>query len=238
MENEVIVATVDVATAAHTEMEGALSEEIAEIEFQAEAITIESEEDYRLAADFGRMLKQRVAEVKEYWSPMKDAAHKAHAEVCRREKAMLQPLTNAEKILKQTMGAYIAEQERKRREAEESARKAAYEEAERKMAEAIALEEAGDREAADVIANEAAIMDEAVGTITISRQSTKADGVYNRKDWKITSIDGSKVPDSFNGVEIRPVDISAVMKIIRAANGQVRIPGITFEETVQVSFRR
>ena len=62
---------------------------------------------------------------------------------------MLQPLSNAEKILKQTMGAYIAEQERIRREAEEAARRAAQAEAERRLQEAIALEAQGKSAAAD-----------------------------------------------------------------------------------------
>lgn len=235
---ETMVAVIDGVAFDQQEKELALSEQVTEIEFQAGAITIDTDDDYQSAAVFGRMLKQRTNDVKEFWRPMKEAAHKAHAEICTKEKAMLQPLANAEKILKQTMGAYVAEQERKRREAEEAARKAAQEEADRKMAEAIELEEKGDTAASEAAIEEAEIMDNAASTVSVASTKPKASGVTTKKDWEIVSIDSGKVPTSFMGVEIRPVDTSAVMRLIRMSKGQVSIPGIQFKETVQMSFRK
>jgi hypothetical protein len=169
---------------------------------------------------------------------MKDAAHKAHAEICNKEKAMLQPLVNAEKILKQTMGDYVAEQERKRREAEEAARKAAKEEAERKIQEAIALEESGDQTAAEAAVEEAEIMDNVAASVSVASAKPKATGVSTKKDWEIVSIDSEKVPTTVMGIDIRPVNTAAVMRLIRMSKGQVSIPGIRFEEKVQMSFRK
>lgn len=56
------------------------------------------------------MLKQKAAEVTEFFKPMKDTAYKAHKAICDREKEMLTPLRNAEKTLKKTMGDYAMEQ--------------------------------------------------------------------------------------------------------------------------------
>lgn len=237
-ENETTVAVISAAEVEQTEQEQVLSRAVSEIEFQAGAIIIDNEQDYQNAASFGRMLKQKSSDVKEFWKPMKDAAHRAHTEICNREKAMLQPLVNAEKILKETMGAYVAEQERKRREAEEAARKAAREEADRKLQEAIELENKGDKVTAAAVIEEAEIMDEAAATVAVAAEKPKASGVATKKDWKITSVDSSKVPTSVAGVEIRPVDMAAVMRLIRMSKGKIHIEGIEYEETVQMSFRK
>lgn len=237
-ENETTVAVISAAEVKQTEQEQVLSRAVSEIEFQAGAIIIDNEQDYQNAASFGRMLKQKSSDVKEFWKPMKDAAHRAHTEICNREKAMLQPLVNAEKILKETMGAYVAEQERKRREAEEAARKAAREEADRKLQEAIELENKGDKVTAAAVIEEAEIMDEAAATVAVAAEKPKTSGVATKKDWKITSVDSSKVPTSVAGVEIRPVDMAAVMRLIRMSKGKIHIDGIEYEETVQMSFRK
>ena len=237
-ENETTVAVISAAEVEQTEQEQVLSRAVSEIEFQAGAIIIDNEQDYQNAASFGRMLKQKSSDVKEFWKPMKDAAHRAHTEICNREKAMLQPLVNAEKILKETMGAYVAEQERKRREAEEAARKAVREEADRKLQEAIELEDKGDKVTAAAVIEEAEIMDEAAATVAVAAEKPKASGVATKKDWKITSVDSTKVPTSVAGVEIRPVDMAAVMRLIRMSKGKIHIDGIEYEETVQMSFRK
>lgn len=215
-----------------------LERSITEIEFQAGAITIDTDEDYQAAAEFGRLLKQKSSDVKEFFKPLKDAAHKAHAQICSREKAMLKPLESAEKILKQTMGSYVQEQERKRREAEEAARKAAREEAERKLREAIAMEAKGDAEGAALAMDEAEIMDDAAAAVSVTIAAPKAKGVINKKDWEIVSIDTSVVPNEVAGIEIRPVDRAAVMRLIRSSKGQVKIPGVVYKETVQTGFRK
>jgi len=236
MNTETTVAVMESQDLELVEREEALCQEVTDIEFQAGAITIDTEDDYKEAAQFGGLLKQRTAEVKDFWKPLKEAAHKAHAEICAREKAMLQPLSNAEKILKQTMGAYISEQERIRREAEEAARRAAQAEVERRLQEAIALEAQGKTSAADAAVEEAEIMDEMSNVVSVAAEKPKAEGVATKKDWEIESIDSSKVPVLIAGVELRPVDTSAVMRLIRSTKGQVHIPGVVYKEVAKVAF--
>jgi len=239
--NETVVAvidTADVEQVEQTEQEHALTRVVTEIELRAEAITIESEDDYKKAGEFGRALKQKTSEVKDYWKPIKDAAYAAHRQICDREKAMLQPLTNADNALRKAMSAYVMGQEKIRKAAEEAARKAAQEEAERRMQEAIEHEKSGNMKMAAAIAEEAEIIEEAASTVSVASQKPKVEGVSTVKDWEITSVDNTKVPIMMEGMELRPVDTAAVMKLIRATSGRIKIPGIEFKETVQMRFRK
>lgn len=118
MEKETMVATVPQAEIVDEQQ---LSRDVTDIEFQAESLVIQTDEDYAFAGEFGKMLKKKASQVTTFFKPMKDSAYQAHKAVCDREKAMLTPLRNAEKTVKRVMSAYIAEQERKRREAEEAA---------------------------------------------------------------------------------------------------------------------
>lgn len=221
----------------HSNEERLLKKSVTDIELQAQSISIKTDDDYRLAGDFGRMLKQRTYDVKAFWKPMKEAAHKAHVEICSKEKEMLAPLQHAEKILKQAMGKYLEEEEEKRKLLEEEAKKAAQVEVNKKIDEAIIWEEKGDLEAANSAVNEAEMMDRAISSISVVKPA-RTTGTITKKDWVITKIDRGDVPIEFNGQEIRPVDLGMVMKIIRETEGHVNIPGIEFKETMQVSFRR
>ena len=215
-----------------------LTQEVTDIEFRAESFVIQTPEDYEAAGEFGKLLKRKAAEVTGFFKPMEDSAYQAHKAVCDREKAMLTPLKNAEKIVKKTMGDYLMEQERIRREAEEAARRAAEEERERKLKEAMALEAAGDKEGAEAAVEEAVVMDEATGYSVPASVKPKVSGVSTSKDWEITSIDTAKVPVNFSGMELRPVDQAAVIRLIRASKGSIAIPGIAYREVAKMSFRR
>jgi hypothetical protein len=151
---------------------------------------------------------------------------------------MLTPLTNAEKTLKHTMGAYTLRKAQERRAAEEAARKRAQEEAERKLAEASAMEQAGDKEAATSAMIDAQIADTMSRTIQIFTPQPKAEGVSQTKDWEILSVDVSQVPTVFSGMILRPVDEKAVIRLIRASKGAIQIPGVTYQETIKTSIRK
>lgn len=235
MEKETMVATVPQAEIVDEQQ---LSRDVTDIEFQAESLVIQTDEDYAFAGEFGKMLKKKASQVTTFFKPMKDSAYQAHKAVCDREKAMLTPLRNAEKIIKQAISAYDEEQKRKRREAEEAARQAAEAERERKMREASELEAAGDNEGAEAAFEEAAIMDDAARYAVVpATAAPKVSGVSTSKDWEIVEIDPKAVPLAVAGVEIRPVDKAAVMRLIRTSKGQIEIPGITYREVAKISFR-
>lgn len=216
--------------------EEALKQETSLLEIQAEGTLVTNDEEYQSAAEFGRAIKAKANEITAFFKPMKDAAHKAHKEVCEREKKMLEPLAKAEKLVKQAMGAYVTEQERKRKEAEEAARRAAAAEAERKLADAISLEEQGREDEAAAAIEEAEVIDTVGSSLTISAAPPKVKGVTAKRDYEIVGVDGAKVPINFAGIELRPVDTAAVMRLIHASKGSIQIPGITYRETTNMSF--
>lgn len=228
-------ATIEVAT---SDKEKELSIAIADLTGEVNKLVITNQDDYQRAAEFGRAIKQEVAAVKEFFKPLKDAAHKAHAAICEKEKSALKPLESAEKLIKSSMSNYLEEEERKRREAEESARKAAAAEMERKLNEAVALSEQGRNDEADAVLEEAEIMNSVASTLAFDADKPKADGVSTKVDYEIVNIDASKVPVEVAGVEIRPVDTAAVMRLIRASKGKIKIEGIEYKEKIQMILRK
>lgn len=151
---------------------------------------------------------------------------------------MLDPLEAAEKIVKQTMSEYRVEEERRRKVAEEAARKEAEEAAKQKLDEAAAFEKAGNYEAAAYAMSDAEVMDDYAKTGIAYAAPEKTAGVSSKKDWEIESVDSALVPVSVAGIEIRPVDIKAVLKLIRATKGAIQIPGIKVKETSVISIRK
>lgn len=218
--------------------EQSLVEEVAEVKTEATAIKVLTETDYAKAADVAKEVKTKAAAVVEFFKPLKDAAHKAHAEICSREKDCLAPLKDAEAALKNAMRAYLEERERIRREAEEAARKAAKEEAEQRLAEAIDADNSGDKQKADELFAQAAVTDGLASSIVISSDRPEVSGVSASRDWEITSVDPAIVPAYVAGAEIRPIDLGAVKRLIRASKGTIQIPGVVYKETANISIRR
>lgn len=232
---EVKVAVVPDTTKAEEEK---LTEQVVSIEGYAGNLVIQDDADYEKAGQFGRELKKKVSEVTNFFKPMKDSAYKAHKEVCDREKAMIAPLRNAEKALKKAMGVYSMKKEEERKAQEKALREAAQREADRKLQEAIDLEKAGKAEEAAEALTEAEVMDTATQYVVPTVAEQKVTGVSTSRDWEIVSIDDSKVPVTLAGTMIRPVDTAAVMRLIRASKGEIQIPGVKFQETKKISFRR
>lgn len=231
-ETEVIVA--DLGPAA----EQALTRQVTDVQFLAESFVVTTEEEYAKAAEFGRLIKQKTTTVKEFFKPMKDQAHQAHKAICDRENAMLAPLKEAEKVLKQAMDDFLQEQERKRRAQEEALRRAAEAERDRLLAEAAEKEKAGDEDESEEAFSEAVLMDEATSFSVPAVAKPKISGVSTSRDWEIQSIDESKVPVSIQGTVIRPVDLAAIKRLIKASKGTVEIPGVVYREVTTHSFRR
>lgn len=129
------------------------------VERRAKELKILTNEDYEKAAEFGRKIKIQAKVVTDFFKPMKDSAYKAHKAVCDREKAMLKPLQEAERILKGSIAAYQKEQERKKRELEERMRLEAEAERDKKLSEAAAAEEAGNLAEAEMALAEAQMVE-------------------------------------------------------------------------------
>ena len=214
-----------------------------EISVKSEAITLEqqaqdyqivSNTDYEEVVGFLKQVKSTSNEVKAYWKPAKDAAAKAHKEICQKEKAMLSICESAEKILKAKMLSYSQRIEAERRAAEEQARKAAREESDRLLAEAAKAEKSGDTMQATVNMAMAEQMESVKPAVQVA--APKVSGVSQKKVWKVRVDDEKAVPAYVNGICIRPVDERAIMQLHRL-NPNVKIDGVTFFQTEQLAVR-
>ena len=78
MEKETMVATVPQAEIVDEQQ---LSRDVTDIEFQAESLVIQTNEDYAFAGEFGKMLKKKASQVTTFFKPMKDSAYQAHKAV-------------------------------------------------------------------------------------------------------------------------------------------------------------
>lgn len=217
--------------------EATLDKMVSVIERQAESVSIATEGDYRNAGAFAQTIKRAQKKVEDYWEPMRVSTKLAYDGVLTHKKAMLDPLKAAEKILKQKMSDFYIEQKRRKEEEEELLRRAAQAEADRKLNEAIEASENGDSAAAEYAMAEAEILEGAAVVGAVRNPSVKADGVGASMSWEITEIDPSKVPISFDGMELRPVDEKIVLQLIKKSKGKIQIPGIAYKETAVISIR-
>jgi hypothetical protein len=89
-----------------------IEQEVTPVVRRAAEIVVRNHEDRAAAVAFLREVKNAAGKVKEFFAPMKQAAHEAHRRITAQETAMLNPLSEAERKLKTTVGAYDAEVER------------------------------------------------------------------------------------------------------------------------------
>lgn len=234
---EEVLAVIDMAPNTYNG-EDELTRSVTAVEAKANAVVVTNDLEYQEAAEFGRMLKQKAADVHEFFKPLKDAAHKTHKQICDREKTMLKPIAAAEKVIKAAMVKYATDKLGAQRELEAQLRQQAQAESDRLLEQAAALESAGNVVQASALFTNAQMADAAARSIALERNAPKADGVSTTTDWVITSIDAANVPVSAAGVVIRPVDEAAVLRLIRASKGKVKIPGIEYQAIVKVAIRK
>ncbi len=232
--NEQVVATISTEQVLNEQEAKQTADNVA-LQIRVSSMVIQTEDQYREAAEIGKDIKRRAKMVVDLFAPIKAAAHEAHRAACDREKAMLTPLQDAEKQIKGLMSAYTAEQERKRREAEEAARRAQEEAASKALEQAVALEQQGKQQQADAVLEEAEIM--AATPVAVAPTVTPTKGVTTKKVWEVQIVDPDAVPVSVAGIVIRPVDQMAIKKLANTSKGQIQIPGVRIIEKVQTILR-
>lgn len=110
-----------------------LEQRAASLPEQARALQIVDRPSFELAADRLRGVVELRREIEAHHAPMKQKAFEAHRTICAAERKLLEPVAEAERILKSGIGAWELQQRRLREEEERLIR----EEAEREQAELI-----------------------------------------------------------------------------------------------------
>lgn len=202
----------------------------------ARSMNIISQQDYEEAGKTLVEIKTRAKQVKDYWKPLKDAASKAHKALVEKEKAMLNPLDEAERIIKGAMIKYQQAVEIARQREIEEARKRQQEEAQRLMETAIEAEEKGDASGA-AIGMAMAEMVEDMTVVPAAIEKPAASGTSMTKRWKARVVDPTQVPAYLNGMELRTINQSALDNIARMSKGAMTVPGVEFYEEATISAR-
>jgi hypothetical protein len=197
---------------------------------RAKALVVRSVEDRGVAAEYGRAIVALDKEVEAFFKPMKEAAAKAHKEICTKENSVRKPLDEAKRYLSGQIGNFDAEAERERRaeeariqerlrlEAEADAKRRADEQA---LADAIELEAQGDKKGAEAVLNNPMPLPVHVPAVVLPTQVPKAEGVSRSTAWKFRITDESLIPR-----EYLIVDEKTIGQIVRAQMGKTKIPGI------------
>lgn len=150
---------------------------------RAKALTIKTDAQYVEASEMLKAIKGLRAEVDATFDPIISKAHEAHKEAIAQKRKVDAPFVEAEGILKPRIAAYLAEQDRIRKEEEMRQQKLAQEEAERQqLADASLLDDIGET----ALANEMLKDKPYVPPVVLPRTTPKVTGISQRETWSAT----------------------------------------------------
>jgi exonuclease VII large subunit len=209
-----------------------LETESKNIVVQADKFEIVSQNTYEEATTFLKGIKSLIKKVEETFNPIVEKTRVAWREAIAQKEKHLLPLEQAESLIKNRIGGYLAECEKKRRQEEERLRLEAEEKArkerERLEARAEKVEAKGNIEKAESLKERAEQVEAFVPTVAPTVE--KVNGQFMRKIWDFEVIDFALIPREYlmiDGIKIR--------KIIQGYKGKISIPGIRiFEKNVVV----
>ena len=196
---------------------------------QARDIKVTNAETFQAAGEWSTRLASQKKAVQDFFKDAKAAAYAAHKAITKQEKTLLDPIDAAITNLRQEMGAYQLEQERKAQAEAERLRKEKEAAAQAALDLAVEMEKAGDLAAAQEALEDAETIQST--SMVVEPVMEKVSGVSFKTDWAIEVTDEEKVPVSLMGMVIRPVDLSAVKALVKASKGKIQIPGIKITET-------
>jgi hypothetical protein len=206
--------------------------EVMSIPDQAKAIMVIDAESMGRANQCFLIIKGLRKKIGETFDPIISKAFAAHKEAVAQRKKVEEPLVVAENWLNGQMTAYHQEQERIRRAEEDRLRKIAIEaemkrreeEEARKMAEAQALEDAGAKEEAEQLVNEAIQLKEEPVIVEVAPPTTpkvEMNGATVVTNWKFEITNESMIPR-----EYMTPDLVKIGSMVRGSKGKTIIPGV------------
>jgi hypothetical protein len=163
---------------------------------QAQEFVIEDLSDYEFSLSIAEEAKSRQNAITAFFAGSKKLAFDLHRAICKMETDLLQPYMQIERLIKDRRYNWRQAEEQKRLKAEADARRVAHEaEQQRLLDEAATLEREGEKEAAEVVLEQA----QTVQPPTTVLQSTvpKQAGSSIRKKFSFRIDDPEKVSRQF-----------------------------------------
>lgn len=194
---------------------------------RAKALRIVDADTYQAACEFLKGIKALRTEIAETFEPHIKRAHESHRALLKEKSDAEAPLADAERIAKSALVTYDQQQERIRR-AEQARIQAEVQrqEEERRLAEAVALEAAGDVEEAEALFEEP--ID--VPTIAVAPTTPKVSGISFRETWgaEVTNLAALVQYVAANPMfsALLLANMPALNAQARSLKGELRIPGV------------
>lgn len=221
-----------------------LQQKLAEVREFVANFKIESDDDLEIANDARQKIKGIIAGTKTQCEPVVTILHKSHRASTEYQGQYVKPFEDADTTIKRAMDKFVTAREneriRKEQEAQAAAAKAAREEQARLDALAAKAKAAGDKEQAEVLAQQAATVQPV--PVQTAPPPKKVEGMAAKKVVIIDSIDKAKFVASVAADPTRylgciEVKESAVKAILTASGGTAVIPGVTYHNGFATSTR-
>lgn len=185
------------------------------IESEIKSLNITNDVELKNANDLAKEINKGIKEVKAHYKPLKDETNQAHKKVVAEEKEALKPYNSASKVVKDAIGKYMRELEKKRLEEE------------KKRLE----EEENNKELEDIFGVEVK------KEIEPSPTKVELGGTHVRKKWKARVIDEDKVPEKIGDIRIKKIDMKVLNDYAQMFSGQKQIDGVEFYQEESVVIR-
>jgi len=184
----------------------------------ARQIEVSTAGQYEDAGRFLVFLKGRRRQIEVMLEPSIQKAFEAHKTAVALKKSLLEPYAQAESIVSPAIKRYLAEEERKRREAEAKAQdELRRRQEDDRLAAAERLAKQGRAQEAEQMISAPII----TPTVVLPKAFQKVEGLVNRKIWKFRVVDEKIIPREY--LQANLVSIGAV---VRAMKGATSIPGV------------
>lgn len=217
-----------------TDLERKAAELPAEVRNRIPEIT--NDEDLGRANKALAYIKSVRQSVEDYFDPLVIATRKAWKMALGKKQDVERPLDEAESFVKGSIKAYSLKLAREREEAEDKEKKRLAEiarMAEERVQEAIKAEEAGDKERADEILQEAVVqVEEETKAAPIITQAPKMEAAIMRDHWVWREVDPILVPREF-----LMLDRVKITTLVTRMKDKAVIPGIEVFNDPIVSHR-
>ncbi|MBE7411375.1 MAG: hypothetical protein L6Q54_11490 [Leptospiraceae bacterium] len=225
-----------------------LSQEIELTTQTVESIVVNSEDTLKEASEFVLECKRQTEKVVGFWSGMKSNAHKAWKGIVAKENEMLEPIKEAESIVKKKISVYLTEVENKRiaeqKRLDEERR--IREEAERKK-----LEEKIEKAELNGKEEKAEELKEQLDTLSVPVQIAESEidkitrgatGSVSQKKKIIVTVSNEEIflkeiLEKRASMNFISYEISTIKKWVEAM-GIKSFPGLAISEEIQGTFRK
>lgn len=206
---------------------------------RARALVIDNDEAEQRAADLLGEVKVLRGEINDTFDPISQKQYAAWKETLAQKKRHDEPLDEAERIIKRSLGGYRTEKENRalaqRREDEERRRRM---EEDLRIAEAAAAEDAGDHQAAEEL------ISAPIHVAPPAQEIAKPSGVTYRETWsfEITSLLALVQHCAANPQDLNLLtpNTTAIRQLVTARKAGFSVPGVRvwMEKTAAAAKRR